>query len=227
VRRLAAAACVAIVAGACGGGGPPPPTETVRFTAEDGVELVGDLRGEGETGVVLAHMFPDDRTSWSGLAERLAGEGYRTLAFDFRGYGDSGGQRELSALPLDVAAAAAFLRERGARRVVLVGASMGGTASLIVASREEVDGVITLSAPITFMGLEIETGELGLITEPKLFIAAQEDAAAGTAQRLYERSISPKRVEILTGGGHGTELLHGRQAETVVSLVLTFLGRGA
>lgn len=222
MRRAAVATVAALLLVSCAG--EPSPGRVVRFPAEDGVELTGDLRGSGPTGVVLAHMFPTDRTSWADLGSLLADRGYRSLAFDFRGYGDSGGQRDIPEIWRDVLAAVDALRDRGARRIVLIGASMGGTASLIAASRAEVQGVITLSAAETFMGLSTPPEVLQAVDEPKLFIAAQGDgSAAATAQTFYDTASGAKRLEIVTGVDHGTDLLEGQQGETVRELILNFL----
>jgi uncharacterized protein len=223
MRRAAAVAAVAaLVASACAGD--PAPGRLVRFSTADGVELAGDLRGSGSTGVVLAHMFPTDRASWAEFGSLLADRGYRSLAFDFRGYGASGGEREIPEIWRDVLAAAEELRDRGARRIVLVGASMGGTAALIAAARSEVTGVVTLSAAGTFMGLTAPPEVLQAVDEPKLFIAAQGDgSAAATAQTFYDTASGAKRLEVVTGADHGTDLLEGRQGETVRRVILEFL----
>jgi pimeloyl-ACP methyl ester carboxylesterase len=224
VRRAAAALCLAALALPACGNGAPPPGETVRFTTEDGVELAGEIRGSGEVGVVLAHMFPADRTSWAEFAQALADRGYTTLAFDFRGYGDSGGTKDIPELWRDVEAAVAEVRARGVRQVAVIGASMGGTAALIAASRQDLGAVITLSAATTFMGLQAPDEVLGAIDEPKLFIAAEGDsAAAATAQTLFTSTPGAKRIEIVTGSDHGTDLLDGSQGEVVRNLVVSFL----
>lgn len=231
MRRAAAAACLlAVVASGCGapGGGDPqvPPGRVVRFTTDDGVELTGELRGTGSTGVILSHMFSSDRTSWASFADQLAGPETTTLAFDFRGYGDSEGERSIPDIWRDMVAAIRFLRRHGAERIILVGASMGGTASLIAAAREDVDGVVTLSAPSTFMGLLAPPEAVEAIAEPKLFVAAQGDSsAAATAQTFYAASAPPKRVEIVNGDQHGTELLEAGQTEVVRSLVVNFVAQ--
>jgi len=224
VRRAAAAVATgaALLVSSCAGGASPG--QVVRFRTEDGIRLAGELRGSGPTGVVLAHMFATDRTSWSELASLLADRGYRSLALDFRGYGASGGERDITAIWRDILAAVDALRDRGARSIVLVGASMGGTASLIAASRTEVQGVLTLSAPGTFMGLSAPAQVLQAVDEPKLFIAAQGDgSAAATAQTFYETASGAKRLEVVTGADHGTDLLEGRQGEAVRRLILDFL----
>ena len=224
MRRGAAISILAILMAGCTGGEEPSPGSTVRFETDDGIVLTGEFRGTGTAGVVLAHAFPEDRGSWADFAELLQGKGYLTLAFDFRGYGDSAGERDVAEIWRDVLAASARLRARGADRIVLIGASMGGTASLIAASRTTVDGVIALSAPTTFMGLSAPPEVLAAIDEPKLFLAAEGDASAATsAQALYEQSSGAKRVEVVTGDGHGTELLEGGQTEVVRNLILQFL----
>jgi pimeloyl-ACP methyl ester carboxylesterase len=176
--------------------------------------------------VVLAHMFPGDRSSWSEFSALLAQEGYRTLAFDFRGYGGSGGEKDIPEIWRDVLAATVVLREKGSTKVVVVGASMGGTAALVAAAREPeaIDGVVTLSAPSTFMGLTAAPESLVGVSVPKLFVAADGDgSAAQTAQAFYDQAPPPKRVEIVPGTEHGTDLLQGRQSEVVRRLVTSFL----
>jgi pimeloyl-ACP methyl ester carboxylesterase len=230
MRRVLAAACLLgallTACGGNGGGSNVPSGDIVRFTTEDGVRLTGELRGQGETAVILSHMFPTDRLSWASLAQQLAADGYRTLTYDFRGYGDSDGEKVITDIWRDVLAAVAFMRERGANRIVLIGASMGGTASLVAAARERLDGVVTLSAASTFMGLLAPPEALQIIEEPKLFIAAEGDSqAAATAEQFYGDSPAPKRVEIVTGDEHGTDMLEGGQAEVVRTLIVDFLRR--
>jgi pimeloyl-ACP methyl ester carboxylesterase len=224
MRRAAAIPLFAILLAGCAGAGEPPPGSTVRFETDDGIELTGEFRGTGSLGVVLAHAFPEDRASWADFADLLQEKGYLTLNFDFRGYGGSAGDRDIPETWRDVLAATSRLRARGAVRIVLIGASMGGTASLVAASRTTVNGVIVLSAPTAFMGLSAPPEVLAAIDEPKLFLAASGDgSAAQSAQALYEQSSGAKRVEIVTGDGHGTELLEGGQSEVVRNLILQFL----
>jgi esterase/lipase len=206
----------------------------VTFDATDGVQLAGRLFGpeHPRTGVVLAHMLPADQSSWFEFADMLAGEGYGVLTFDFRGYcpgGDAGcsaGSKDVSAIWQDVAGAASYLRGRGIDTIALVGASMGGTASLVVAGQEggEVAAVVTLSAPQSIEGLAVAPDVLASISAAKLFIAGDGDGvAAQTAQALYDGSPQPKSVQIMTSPDHGTDLLEGNQAEIVRRQILTWL----
>ncbi len=182
VLLLGAAALVAC-------GEPPPPdlsgSHPVTFESRDGVTLEGRLFGDGTTGVVLSHMQPADQRSWFAFANRLADEGYLVLTYDFRGYcpggegGCSEGELQIPAIWQDVLGATDFIRSQGATTVALVGASMGGTASLVAAGQEGTDAavVITLSAPTSIEGLDADAALLQRVDANKLFIAGLGDAA--------------------------------------------------
>lgn len=229
-RAAAVLLAAAAVLSACSsdGGSAGTSARAVRFSADDGVDLAGEVRGGGNRGVVLAHMFGSDRGAWSELVEVLVDRDYRTLAFDFRGFGESEGEQDPTSAPLDLLAAVEALRADGARSIVVIGASMGGTAALVAAARDEValDGVVTLSAPAVFLGLAASDDVVEAVEEPKLFIAAEGDGTApASAQGFYNVSAPPKRVEIVVGDDHGTALLASPQAEAVRSLILNFLDR--
>ncbi|MBW8742243.1 MAG: hypothetical protein JF623_06375 [Acidobacteria bacterium] len=63
-------------------------SDAVSFKTADGVDLSGRIFGPANAtaGVVLAHTLSGDQTKWFGFADRLAGQGFRVLTFDFRGY---------------------------------------------------------------------------------------------------------------------------------------------
>ena len=151
--------------------GPGGGATKVSFNTEDGIQLSGHLFGSGEVGVVLSHMRPADQESWWPFARVLKDKGYQVIAYDFRGYRDSLGEVDLDNIDKDVQAAVDFLRSKGVSKVFLIGASMGGTASLKVASLEDVDGVVTLSAPSMSEGLDARE-DVTVISAPKLFMAA-------------------------------------------------------
>lgn len=208
-------------------------SRTVSFESPDGVRLEGRLFGEGRVGVVLAHMFPADQSSWYEFADVLADRGYSALTFNFRGYcpgGDDGcseGSRDFGVMWKDVVGAVRFLRsQEGVEEVAIGGASMGGTAALIALARGDVEAaaIVTLSAPEKFEGLVAEAPVLQAATEPKLFLAGLEDtSAAQSAERFYNEAVAPKRVEILPVGDHGTDLLWGERGEVARNLVLGYL----
>jgi len=181
-------------------------------------------------------MLPADQRSWFDFAQRLAEQGYLVLTYDFRGYcpgGDGGcseGERDVSAIWQDVLGAMDLARSRGATSVTLIGASMGGTASLVAAGQEGVDveAVITLSAPTSIEGLSADPALLQGVRAAKLFVAGVGDfSAAAAAEELFSTSPPPKRVEIVPADDHGTDLLTGAQAESVKRLIEVTLSQYA
>jgi pimeloyl-ACP methyl ester carboxylesterase len=238
-RAIRTLAATAIVLAACTGepaGAPAADSTAITFPSSDGVRLAGRLFGpeDARAGVVLAHMYPSDQSAWFDFADRLADRGYRVLTFDFRGYcpggtaGCSEGEKQIPAIWQDVEGAIARIRSEGVTRVGLVGASMGGTASLIAASKEgsDVGAIVTLSAPIEFEGLAVSPDELAQVSAAKLFIAGHSDVTAAQAvETLYEQTIQPKRPEILTTDDHGTDILTGNQAGIASTEILSWLDR--
>jgi len=107
--------------------------------------------GEPRGTIILLHGFPQDRQSWDQVAATLAGNGYRVLAPDLRGY--SPGARpaaraayrnsELAADVLALADAA------GAERFHLAGHDWGAALAWYVAGRqpERVASLAALSVP--------------------------------------------------------------------------------
>ena len=235
IRPLVLVVVLALAAGACGSEGPKADlsdSRAVSFESVDGVALEGRLFGDGSTAVVLSHMLPADQRSWFAFADRLADEGYLVLTYDFRGYcpggegGCSQGDRDISAIWQDVLGAEDFVRSRGATEVALVGASMGGTASLVAAGQEgeDIEAVVTLSAPESIEGLVADAALLQREQANKLFIAGVGDAtAAVSAQHLGDIAPPPKRVAIVPVDDHGTDLLTGARGEEVQRLIETYL----
>lgn len=170
-------------------------------------------------------MYPTEQTSWFDFAQYLADNGYIVLTYDFRGYGKSGGSQVISNIDKDLEAAIAFISQYDSEKIFLMGASMGGTASLIVAAREYIDGVISLSSPDEIDSLSA-LDEVEDIDAPILFIASEGDEyAAASAESLFDMSLEPKEIEILDGSAHGTFIFEKEpeNGAIVKQLVLDFL----
>lgn len=105
---------------------------TVRLPAAGGLTLAADVAGpvDGPT-IVLLHGGGQTRHSWAGTWRLLAEAGWRVWSVDLRGHGDSDwapdGDYTPDSFAADVVAVAASLP----RPPVLVGASLGGIASLL------------------------------------------------------------------------------------------------
>ncbi len=190
------------------------------------IRLQGIERGTGPNGVVLAHMLGSSQNAWSPLVEDLVKDGFHVLTFDFRGHGLSGGDRDPSHAGLDLAGAVAKIRSLGASRVLVVGASMGGTAALSIAGSQELGGLVTISASMSIGRLAAASG-VRAYRGPLLVIVAKGDDRRYTdaAEAIVDASsAAPKRREIIDGTEHGTNLLtNARAGARVKKLILDFL----
>lgn len=192
---------------------------------EEPIVLDARVFGDGPTGVILAHMRPADQSSWFPFATELAAAGgFTVLTFDFRGYGESTGEKQFDRVDTDLTAAVAYMRdELGMDRIFLVGASMGGTASLIVASRVPVAGVVSISSPAQFPPLDAEA-VVGQIDAPMLFITSQDDVPAYRSQeRFWEAAGGAKEQEIYEGDEHGTDIFASANGNALAARLTAFL----
>lgn len=234
---LLALSLLALVAfaGACGGDDEPATPQPATGASVEAIEtedaLILDARlfaaepgGTAGRLVILLHMFPADQTSWFEIAVELQDRGISALTLDFRGYGASGGSKEVGAIDRDVRAALAFARERGFERVVLVGASMGGTAAIVVAAEEPVDGVMALSAPVSFRGLD--AGEVvASVPAPLLVVASEGDISAANALEVFsERApLDADHALLVRGRAHGTDIFDDDAGDRVRERLFEFL----
>jgi len=201
--------------------------KAVSFPTADGGVVSADLYGAGERGVVLAHGGRFNKGSWEKQAQALAAAGFRVLAIDFRGYGQSRGPGDsdpMSApLHLDVLAAVRYLRKSGAKKVSVVGASMGGGAAgdaSILSEPGEIDRLVFLGAA--------PNGPAEKLKAASLFIVARDDASEDGLRlpgirAQYEKVPQPKELIIVDGSAHAQFLFQTDQGEKIMREILRFL----
>jgi pimeloyl-ACP methyl ester carboxylesterase len=242
IRLVLNRVCVAVVMTAmlalvAGCATPPPPTSTsgpvlpprqdlggehVSFTTSDGVLLRGHLYGSGSTGVILAHMYSADQSDWTDFAHVLAAHGYQALTFDFRGFTESEGRSGTEFAGTDLLAAYQFMRPR-VSRIFIAGASLGSEAAILVAARNDVAGIICISAPTSFGGLEV-TDSIRHVRAPVLFVTSADDPlVSGQPEILYRLAQAPKSIAVYPGRGHGTAILFGPHGAELRALMLRFI----
>jgi len=200
--------------------------QRITFSTPDGGLIEGDIYGEGSRGVVLAHGGRFQKEGWEKQAKTLAAAGFRALAIDFRGEGQSRGgapARDPDAnRHLDILGAIHYLRQTGAKSVSVVGASMGGDYAAEAAQAEPaaIDRLVLLASG-AYTPVEKMRG-------PKLFILAREDANA-EGLRLprilaqYKKAREPKQLVVLDGSAHAQFLFETDQGERLMGEILRFL----
>jgi uncharacterized protein len=131
------------------------PAMPFRVVTTDAVTIKGTLLARGRrSAVVVCHGFGSTHRSvpmvW--LAEALY-EDWDVLAFDWRGYGRSGGLSSMGGIEaLDLQAVVNFARAQGYAQVGVVGESMGGLILLAAQGLNPglADAITTISAPADY-----------------------------------------------------------------------------
>ena len=192
--------------------------EEVSFATADGGRVFAALYGTGDHGVVLAHGAVFNKESWAQQSKRLMDEGFRVLAIDFRGYGKSQAGSQRGALHLDVLAAVRYLHEQGAKRVSVVGGSMGGgaAAQAAVESKEgEIDRLILLAHSPVSRPQDLKGN--------KLFIVSDGDGSKRSVTQQHKAAPRPKELVVLEGRAHAQHIFRTGQAEQLTRLIVDWL----
>lgn len=106
--------------------------------------------------VILLHGWLGSWGLWHDTMAYL-GKNYRTYALDFWGFGDSGKKRETYAVQDFVHLVDQFMEQLGIAEAPLVGHSMGGTVSLLVAIQlpHRVNKVVVVGSPMVGSSLSL------------------------------------------------------------------------
>lgn len=206
--------------------------ERVEFPSRDGVTLVGWMLPGKPTGsaaaagrwVLVCHGNGGNIADLGRVRyyAALRSLGLGVFAFDYRGYGESGGTPSEKGLYADAEAAYRYLREqRGIppERIVLFGHSLGSAVAIDLAVRVPAAGLIVEGALTSVVDRAQEIypwapvrlfpfsrygslAKMGGIRGPKLFLHATADEIIPIAhgRRLYAAAQPPKLFVELQGG---------------------------
>jgi dienelactone hydrolase len=213
----------------------------VDLAASDGTKLKASFFAAAKPGpgVLLLHQCNRQRRVWDALAQKLAAAGINVLTLDYRGYGESGGDRFVDLPPQQAAEARAkwpgdidvafqYLQSQpGVQRdrIGVGGASCGVLNSLQTAQRHaEVKSLALLSG-----NGDLETRNF-LRKSPSLpvFLAAADDDQPSMAsiEWLYGLSANPgKKLVHYEKGGHGADMfpVHPELPDLIVDWYVTTL----
>lgn len=175
----------------------------------EGTELVGTA--------VLAHAMFARKSSFGrrdrpGIASALANAGFRTIAFDFRGHGDSvlpapladWGYDDLVRLDMPAVVECARARAEG-RPVIVVGHSLGGHVALAAegTGRIRADGIVGVAANVWLRELERSRALWALkaaVARGSLSIVEAMGAVPARRLRIGSDDASPRYFADLFGG---------------------------
>lgn len=191
----------------------PALANDVTVSTEDGQSLHARELGKGSHGVLLLHDAGRTSADWTLFADKLSGKGYRVLALDLRGHGDSAdimeAEPDWSKMGSDVEAGLAHLRKSGVKKLSVVGAGLGANLAVDVASRDaEVETVVLLSPGLNIHGYKPSGTVKPYGSRPLLLAAGKGDRiASSTVKFLEKQSAGPTRAMLLDGSASGTDLL--------------------
>lgn len=176
---------------------------TATLTGADGNRLVGDIFGEHGPPVLLLHGGGQTRHAWRNTAERIARSGMTAYAVDQRGHGDSdwAGAYSFFDYAADVRAMAEALTHKAGRPPIVIGASLGGIATLLAEGEAEREGRAPLFAAIVLVDITPRVDVEGvekirgfMKAHAREGFATVEDAAEAVAAYLPHRE-RPRSLE--------------------------------
>jgi predicted alpha/beta hydrolase len=199
------------LADACGSFGGVAAKST-WLTTSDSVRLYAVEAGDGPVAVVLAHQGRSDLCEELPYAKTLLANGLRVLAFDFRGNGHSKNPaKNWLSLGRDLAAGVARARADGAKRVFMIGASMGGAAVVQNSAGLAVDGRVSLSGTRLWTGYGInDAAGVRSLRAPFLYVGTKQDwrAPESEARAIFRRvGARDKHITFYPGALHGWQLV--------------------
>jgi dienelactone hydrolase len=204
----------------------PQAGRDVALTAPDGTALKATYYASAQPGpaVLLLHMCNTTRKSWEPLGPQLAASGIHALSVDYRGFGESGGDRYDTLPPQDAqrvinekwpgdidAAYDFLLAQPGVdkTRVGVAGGSCGVNQAVRVARRHpEVRSLALLAGALDLEGLAFISEKSWL----PIFAAAAaddqyDDDAPGLMRWILAMSGNPRnKFSGFRDGKHGTEI---------------------
>lgn len=136
--------------------------------------------GEGNP-LVLVHGHPFDRSMWRPQIDRFSGDGWRVIAPDLRGYGESDVAPGMTPLPTFAQDIIDLLDHIGADRFILCGLSMGGQIAMALYQLVP-DRITGLLLADTVANAETADGKAARHT---------------TADRLLREGMAPYADEVL------------------------------
>lgn len=209
---------------------PAPATKEpaiVEFSTPDDATLEGTLYGSGDVAVIFSVMGNCKR-GWEDMAGLVAQHGMTALTYQWRGCRESGGSvdSELRKFVDDLRGAVIYMRGKGATKIILVGASLGGVASAKLAVETSPNGLIVVASPREIEGwnFEITLGDVN-IDMPKLFITAENDNVVPmeSSRELFDLVAEPKEWQTYPGTAHGTDIFETESGAAMQTRILDFI----
>lgn len=193
----------------------------IELKTKDADDIIGDYyTAASNRGVILLHMMPADRKSWTPFAEKLVKSGFQALAIDLRGHGESKGgpqgyknfkNEDHQNSMADVVASAEYLEAQGVREISLCGASIGANLALqYLIKNPDARSAVLLSPGLDYRGVRTDLFIMRVSATQRLYIAASDEDEYSYASARTLAENAPKNSSCATkffhNSGHGTRI---------------------
>lgn len=184
------------------------------------MQLAHDVEGDGPL-VVLLHGFPESRLTWRRMLPALAAEGFRAIAPDLRGYGDSPKPKGIEPYKsAHVAGDVAELIEANGGSCVLVAHDWGAATAWVLAMMrpELIRHLVIINVPHPAAIFR----EIARSTKQKLRLAYQLFFQLPLLPELFMRTFG--RMLLRRAGRIPPELidLHAKQWRTSITPMMNY-----
>jgi non-heme chloroperoxidase len=175
-----------------------PPAPSLRFDLPNGMSIAADVHGDpSHQPVLFLHGGGQTRHAWGNTAETLAQHGFYTICTDHRGHGESSWAGELEYHVFHFVEDLQYLLTQLDQKPILVGASLGGIASLLAETEQEESvamGVILVDVTPRLETVGVDR-IIGFMRGGTSGFASLDEAADSISQYLPHR----KRPKDLSG----------------------------
>jgi hypothetical protein len=226
---------------------PPPGVEERWLTATDGTRLHAwwACPAGARARLLWSHGNAGNIASRADVLTALAARGLAVLAYDYRGYGRSGGRPSEAGVHRDAEGAYASLLAAGvpAGRIVAFGESLGGAVAIRLAVERPCAGVAVVA---TFTNMRDVArhhyGPLGLLAGrrfdstallprlrvPLLVVHGERDEIVPVAlgEALFALAPEPKRFLHVPGAHHNDVLAHPAALDAIAAFAASVAARG-
>lgn len=124
---------------------------TTRLVDANGLTFTVEEAGAGDAVAILLHGFPENRSSWRHQMQPIADLGWRVVAPDMRGYGDSSRPLALADYRINhlVDDVAALFDACGAKRRLLIGHDWGAAVAwaFAIGKAQPLEGLVVMNVP--------------------------------------------------------------------------------
>lgn len=204
----------------------PPATEyrdtsaTLKLKSRDGVEISAVYLPNPQAAytILFSHGNAEDLGTLASELESIRALGFSVFAYDYHGYGTSGGKATEQNSYEDADAAYDYLTQVlkvPANRIIAHGRSLGGAVAIDLASRKALGGLIIESSFVS--AFRVVTGyrifpfdkfrnvdKIGQVRCPVLIIHGRQDEVIPFwhGERLFQLANEPKVNLWVDGAGH-------------------------